>query len=422
MSRGIGRRDFLKGAFAGLAGVAAGFRVGARGPSASETPRSSVVEVTGPGAMYGPRPVPEVVERMMERGVCALTGENSDENAWASLFGPGDVVGIKINATAAPRLSTTPAVVGEIIRGLKLAGVRENDILIWDIEDVGLDRARFAVNRTGEGVRCYAGDDYDREVAYESPIGTAEWLAGLMEGPTDEENLSDRLQACWRRLEVLRERGVEVKDYGERIRNAWRNRAHPDLPATAALLDEVQDVFGETRTPDDGRSFFSRVVTQEITKLINVPVLKHHGLTGVSLGLKNLALGATDNRSRFHAAVCDPMIAEVCAHPALRDKLVLHVLDGLRGCYAGGPAYTPRWWWRSHSVLLSRDPVALDRVGFEIIQEKRASEHLSSLEDENFRMLGTARSVPRHVHLATAVRLGLGTDDIDRIDRIRLAV
>ena len=421
MNTEIGRRDFLKGAVVSFAGVAAGIRT--RDVSVSAALNSSVVEVTSPDAMYGPRPVAEVIERMTVRGICALTGENSAENAWASLFGPGDVVGIKINATAAPRLSTTSEIVGEITRGLKLAGVRENDILIWDIEDVGLERARFAVNRTGDGVRCYAGDDYDPEVAYESPIGTAEWFTALMEdGPTDETNASDRLQACWRRLEVLRERGVDIEDHGENIRDAWRNRARVDLPATSALLDEVQEVFRDTQTPGDGRSFFSRIVTQKITKLINVPVLKHHGLTGVSLSLKNLALGVTDNRSRFHAAVCDPMIGEVCAHPVLRDKLVLNVLDGLRGCYAGGPAYTPRYWWRNHSVLLGRDPVALDRVGFEIIQGKRASAHLNALEQESFRLLGTARSVPRHIHLATAAHLGLGTDDLDRIDRIRLTV
>lgn len=163
-------------------------------------------------------------------------------------------------------------------------------------------------------------------------------------------------------------------------------------------------------------------MTQEITKLINVPVLKHHALTGVSLCLKNLALGAVDNRSRFHLAACDPMIGEVCAHPVIRDKLVLNVLDGLRGCYAGGPGYSPGWWWSYGSVLLSTDPVALDQVGFRIIEETRASRGLTSLEKETFRMPGTDRSVVRHSHLATAARLGVGIDDPERIDRIRLTV
>ena len=62
------------------------------------------------------------------------------------------------------------------------------------------------------------------------------------------------------------------------------------------------------RENDSIKSRYSKIVTQEINVIINVPVMKHHAITGVSGCLKNLAFGSVDNTRRFHSMPlnCDP--------------------------------------------------------------------------------------------------------------------
>ena len=54
--------------------------------------------------------------------------------------------------------------------------------------------------------------------------------------------------------------------------------------------------FGE----DDTRSFLLRMVTEQFTKIINVPNMKDHGASGVTGCLKNIAYGEFNNVARSH--------------------------------------------------------------------------------------------------------------------------
>ena len=54
--------------------------------------------------------------------------------------------------------------------------------------------------------------------------------------------------------------------------------------------------FGE----DDTRSYLIRMVTDQFTKIINVPNMKDHGASGVTGCLKNIAYGEFNNVARSH--------------------------------------------------------------------------------------------------------------------------
>ncbi len=56
------------------------------------------------------------------------------------------------------------------------------------------------------------------------------------------------------------------------------------------------DFFGEWET----RSYLAQVVSQEVTKIINVPTLKDHSAAGVTGCLKNLGYGSFNNVARSH--------------------------------------------------------------------------------------------------------------------------
>jgi uncharacterized protein (DUF362 family) len=156
-------------------------------------------------------------------------------------------------------------------------------------------------------------------------------------------------------------------------------------------------------------SFFSRIVTEWATDLINIPVLKDHGIVGVSLGMKNL-YGTVHNPNKYHPNAGDPYVADLSDVPYLRDKLRLVLVDGFEAQYNGGPPYQKPWAWRECSVLASKDPVAVDRVGWSIIETKRHEHGLKSLAEDH--------REPKYIF--SAEKLGLGIADLDRIVQVNV--
>lgn len=152
-------------------------------------------------------------------------------------------------------------------------------------------------------------------------------------------------------------------------------------------------------------SCFTRILTQHATVLINVGVLKDHDLSGVSAGAKNL-YGLIHNPNRYHANTCDPYVADLMDHPAVRTKLRLIVIDALDAQCHGGPAHNPAFMFAARRLLIATDPVAIERVAWKRIEEERARRGLPSLGEE--------KRAPRWI--ASAAALGLGEADIDRIE------
>lgn len=142
---------------------------------------------------------------------------------------------------------------------------------------------------------------------------------------------------------------------------------------------------------------FSRIM-EEVDAIINVPVLKDHDLSGVSISMKNF-YGAIYNPNKFHRNNCDPYIAELNTHAMIREKLRLIICDASRIQVNNGPAYFPRYALDYGAILVSRDPVALDYHGWQIIEKERKRQKLLSL-----------RAVDREPkYINTAEKLKLGT-------------
>jgi uncharacterized protein (DUF362 family) len=151
-------------------------------------------------------------------------------------------------------------------------------------------------------------------------------------------------------------------------------------------------------------SCFARILTREIDALINFGVLKDHDLAGVSVGMKNL-YGLIHNPNRYHDNNCSPYVAHVAASPPVRKKLRLTLCDGLTAQYKGGPALKKSCTWRAGILLASRDTVAIDAVGAQIIDQKRRAVGMKSLADSNQAPL----------YLEEARKIGLGENRLDRI-------
>jgi len=279
------------------------------------------------------------VQTMIANGIKALTGQTIDATAWSQFASSNDVVGIKINTQAAPLHTTHAAVVTAIATGLRAAGVAATNIIIWGHD---AQQARDAIPADAN-----------------SPFH----ITGIIGG------------------------------------TGWDPQTFFDS-RTAGKLVWGDLFFGRPGAEISGRSHLPKLLTQTITKLINVPVLMDHDACGLDGCLYNISLDAIDNSRRFElmGQRGDPTIAEICALPAVRSKLVLNILDALTGAYAGGPSFKPRYSWPAAALYFSRDPVAVDTLALETLEAKR--------RDAKIPPIGEAAS-----HIATAAALGLGQNN-----------
>jgi len=152
-------------------------------------------------------------------------------------------------------------------------------------------------------------------------------------------------------------------------------------------------------------SLVSRIVTEMIQHSVNLPVLKDHSVAGLSGGMKNM-YGAIHNPNKFHSDGCDPFCAHVNNLEPIRQKHRLTIMDAIRVQYDGGPGYVAQYMSVFGALVISRDLVAADRVGLEILERLRKDHGRPSLAQ-----------VQREVrYLKTAKGIGLGEADLAGID------
>ena len=128
-------------------------------------------------------------------------------------------------------------------------------------------------------------------------------------------------------------------------------------------------------------SCLSKILTRSSSVLINLPVLKDHDGAGVTIALKNM-YGAIHNPNKYHPNGCDPYVADLNMLPAIRSRMRLVICDATTAMYDGGPGFKPEHSWRPNSLLASQDAVALDAIGLQMIEHKRAEMGLKTLEAE----------------------------------------
>jgi len=150
----------------------------------------------------------------------------------------------------------------------------------------------------------------------------------------------------------------------------------------------------------------SKLLTRTCDCMINVPILKHHVMAGVTLALKNM-YGVNNNPNKFHSNNCCPGVADLNLLLPIRNKFRFVVADAMTACFAEGPGYKPQFAWKYNGVMVASDPVAIDSIAWKIIESKRAERGLNTLAQA-----GTA---PKYIAVAADPLHRLGTDDPNRI-------
>lgn len=306
-----------------------------------------VVDVTHAGAVVAGAVQAGPVRQILARAMTELTGAADETAAWRAFFDPADVVGIKVNPFGYPKFFSQIATVSEIVRGLGLAGVTPDRVVI-----------------------------FDRYTEYLADVGYAAALPAGVRFASAVSTMGSQVDTA----------AFDTNEYVEF--------------ATVETGNDPQN-------PAHRRSYLSTFASSQVTKIVNVPVLKDHAAAGVTFALKNLTYGLVNNTARTHENTpwFSEFLPKVAAMKKLRDKTVLHVGDALLGCYDLGPDPNDNVFVRS-SLIVGTDAVSLDRIAWQILDAERAKKGLGPVASDPARQ-------PQYILACGAA--GLGVSDLAAI-------
>jgi len=314
---------------------------------------SIVYAVHNPDSIKQYKTNPHIVREMVNRLVLAVTGQSDVAKAWASLVSPNDRVGIKICAAGGELFTTHHAIVNAIVDGLAAAGHSRSSIIVWDRSLGGVKEAGYRPGSDGYQLKSIAPHDgYDAKAVLSAP------LAGKL---------------VWGDFEYVGDTG--------------KMPLFTDTEATSNV------------------SHFSKIISSEVDKVINVPVMSVSETNGIAGCIYNMTIPNIDNWRRFAqgSRFGAESLAEIYANPLIANKVVFNLMDGLIAQYAGGPQPQPNYALHNATLYASRDPVALDAMALRRLEE--------------WRKRGSLRPVgPVAAYIDFASQLGLGNSATNRIE------
>ena len=274
---------------------------------------------------YGDYVDQAVVDRMVDRGVMDLTGTLTRADAWRAII-PGYIAGqkvaIKINLNNASCddshqiIDALPQPVNSVIQGLKSIGIPENNIWVYDVTN-GWHSGQMPSRLVNKIVALYPAVKFHSN---ESGCSTALGFSGT-------EHVHFFVPA---------------------------NREITDRPICNALV--------------------------QASYLINMPIMKKHGMAGVTLGFKN-HFGSIDGCDQVHWSVelgdgaylsTYNGLVDIYNNAHFKNKTVLTIGDGLYGARINNYDEVPNPWptfgdHSPNSLFFSRDPVAIDCVMYDFL-------------------------------------------------------
>ncbi|HPA21541.1 MAG TPA: DUF362 domain-containing protein [Verrucomicrobiae bacterium] len=313
----------------------------------------------------------ESVDDMLSRGLCSLTGETSDTAAWDALFRHfnqthgrgtsgylyGETIVIKINCNNTTdyadndhQLDASPHAVLAMLRQLvNRVGVPQASITVYESPNTA--PTRIIPNRV-----------YDK--------GHAEFPSVIW---ADCVGTSGRTPIVW---------STNVITFSQYTTN----------------------LGSYTLTNGCGRTGTIPTCLRDATYFVNMSLLKCHSTAGVTLTAKN---NYGSIKARDHAyiqASGQPMgiyspLVDLIGHRQIGGNTLLFMIDGLFGSSSVGgaptrfrlPPFNNGW---SSSFFLSQDPVAIDSVGFDLLNSEFGSQGTMPKADNFLHEAALANSPP----------------------------
>lgn len=289
---------------------------------------------------------PELLQKLMDQSMLKLTDKKKLSKAWKKYFTDEDIIGLKVNANSYSVLKGTP--------------MTEHYSLITNAIFNSFQHA----------------------------------------------NLSSSNAIIWERSDKeLIDLGYSIqKDPGKlRTLGTYLERRPGESESYQPGYSTINHLAGDKTTR------FTNILENDCTALINLPALKSHRLAGVTGALKN-HYGSIDNPRDFHENdCCNPGIAELNNIDVIRSKHRLVICNALMGLWDGGPRWDLSKMWMEGSLIVGEDPVAVDKVMLQLVDEKRKEAGLESVSK-------------RAKHLRLCEEIGLGNSKLENIEIIHLEI
>lgn len=220
-------------------------------------------------------------------------------------------------------------------------------------------------------------------------------------------------------LEAMIESGVKpenitvLEQYGGFLDGTRVNASNVPKGVKIAVHGNGNATMDDRLIPGTGtRTKFVRYLT-EATAAINFALVKDHSICGYTGALKNMTHGCSINPHDFHVHHASPQIAMMYAQDVIKSRVRLCIADAFKVMADGGPLWKrPEAVKPYEAVMVSTDPVALDVVGWEIVDKFRSELKLKSLKD--------AGREPAYIKAASD--LGLGVFERSQIQLKEVAI
>lgn len=270
-------------------------------------------------------------------------------------------VGIKVNCRNGVGLSTPHGLIRSVINALVKRGFERSSILI-------VDRDSYALR-----------------------------LAGILPSLTVKDLL---FEGC----------PVLALDTNEYFAPDW----FYDSPLPSQFMAKESASFSKESSEvsdADRKSFLPIPLMFEVDFWINLPVGCDDPALGVDGALANMTLWNVSNSRRFlvNQATASAAVAEIAAIPELVAGAELHLMPMDYYQFIGGPSYNSLYTDSKPVLRLSADPVALDRLLIEDLNEQR-------------RVSGFPEIIPLPQQLSFAASLGLGVFKMDAIEIRKVSI
>ncbi|NUP09850.1 MAG: DUF362 domain-containing protein [Polyangiaceae bacterium] len=187
----------------------------------------------------------------------------------------------------------------------------------------------------------------------------------------------------------------------------------PDFPAgIATSVHENKDAtMDEIQVAGKGTKF-ARPFT-EATCVINLGMIKDHSICGFTGAMKNITHGTIINPHDFHEHNASPQIAQLYAQDIVKSRVRLHIADAFKLIYDEGPLdKNPKRRVPHEALYASTDPVALDVIGWGVIEQLRKDNGLPTLKD--------AGREPSYIKAAGELGLGVFDKNAIRLRQVKI--
>jgi len=273
-------------------------------------------------------------------------------------------VGLKVNTRSGRGLSTPLPLLRAVIASLESRGFERSDILIVDLSPHQLRQAGILPPLSIEGdvfegcpvIALEAGAHYDDEWFYDSPLPPVmQQDMALFDGQSRQRRLAEGVQ--------------------------------------------------------ERKSFLPTPLMFEVDFWLNLAVGVDDPALGVDGVLASATLWNVSNSQRFliNQATASAAVAEIAAIPELEERMLLHFVSLAAYQFIGGPRFNSLYTRSEPKLLLSSDPVALDRILYDRINQNRVLEGFPEIQP-----------MPKQLPFAASLGLGYFERSQIRIEPVKI--